>query len=137
MHRTQAFLLPNTSKGKKLTSSRMLLSWQRRGLTYGITSFNVVQHVFENTNEGSCTNPQSNKQQNIVLEVVLCRCTIWSIYIKPGKSVPNIPTWQKIVYDFSKSMKASVNINMLIMMPCEVIGRIYLPFMGFNKNIRN
>jgi hypothetical protein len=33
----------------------------------------------------------------------------------------------------AKVMKASVNINMLIMMPCEVIGRIYLPFMGFNK----
>jgi hypothetical protein len=44
------------------------------------------------------------------------------------------PHGKKIVYDFRKSMKASENI--LLMMPCEVIGRISLPFVGLTKTFR-
>ncbi len=41
--------------------------------------FNVVQQILQNADERSSTNSKTNKQKNVILLVVLRRCTIGPI----------------------------------------------------------
>ena len=51
-----------------------------------ICKLDIIQHIFQNTDERGCSNAKPNKQEDIILLIILCWGPIRPIYTKSWKS---------------------------------------------------